>query len=163
MKRFLIGLLVLTSFSSNASEHIGRLLNAGCNTKHGIGEAQFAVYDASTKAFTLSHLNVVNEGLCKKGAYSQPSKLVDMGMKSIMGGQSVNLHKFTVNAFGIVKDVEEIDATSGKIKKLYSKLNLLDLNEYQKADFRIVEQDKIDWDLETIERIPGFIDMAKMD
>lgn len=163
MKKLILGFILLISISAFGAEYTGRLLNASCNTKHGIGEAQFAIYDEGIKSFTLTSLNVVNDHLCKKGAIGFTSRLVDMSMSSIFGGNTNTLQKFNVNSLGIVKNIDEIELRDKKLKKLYSKLNLLKLNDYHRTDFRIIALEKIDWEKETIERIPGFLEMAQIE
>ncbi len=165
MKKLLIGFLVLGSFSTfaNSIEQTARLLNATCNTRYGIGEVEFALYSKDTKSFTLTKLNVVNNDLCRKGNSMMSSRLVDMAMTSIIGGESVNLHKFRINTLGIVKDIQEVNADKGSMKKLYKKFNLLDLNAYEQLDLRIVDLELAGFDKPTIDRIPGLIDLAKMD
>lgn len=165
MKKILIGLLALGSISAFAGsiDQTARLLNATCNTRYGIGEVEFAVYNKDVKSFTMTKLNVVNENLCRKGNSMQSSRLVDMAFSSIVGGDSVNLHQFRINTLGIVTDIQEVNADKGSMKKLYKKFNLLNLNAYEQLDLRIVELELAWFDKPTIDRIPGLIDMAKMD
>jgi hypothetical protein len=165
MKKLLLGLFMLGSWMAlgNSISQTARLLNARCNTKHGIGEAEFAVYDKEKKSFTLTKLNVVNDSLCGKGNSRQSSKLVEMAFSSIIGGESVNLHELKINSFSIVTDIQELNADTGSMKKLYKKFNLLKLGTYEQLDLRIVDLELAGFDQTTIDRIPELIEMAKMD
>ena len=165
MKTLLIGLLALGSLSvfAGSTDQTARLLNATCNSRYGIGEVQFAIYDKNTNSFTMTKLNVVNDSLCGVNSSGRPSKLIDMSMSSILGGESVNLHNIRINTFGVVTDIEELNADKGPWNKLYNKFNLLKMYSYQQSDLRLVDLDLVFTDDDTIERIPLLIDMAKLD
>ena len=172
MKKFLFALVLLSSTSVFAgteqvyvksTDQIARLLNATCNSRYGIGQLQLAIYNKEVNTIIISEHNVVSERLCGVNSSTRPSKLIDMSMASIIGGDTVNLYKVHINSLGIVTDIQEVNADNGPIKNIYNKFNLLDLSKYEQIEFRYIDLELVFNDKSTIERIPQLIEMAKMD
>ena len=172
MKKFLFALVLLSSTSvfaateqvyAKPTDQIARLLNATCNSRYGIGQVQLAIYDKKAKSITISEHNVVSERLCGVNSSTRPSKLIDMSIGSIFGGDSVNLYQVHINTFGIVTDIQEVNADKGALKRIYNKFNLLDLSYYEQIELRYIDLDLVFTDKSTIERIPELIEMSKLD
>lgn len=175
MKSLLIGLLALGSFSvfAESGDQAARLLGATCNSRYGIGEVKLAIYNKDIKSFIMTKLNVVNDSLCGADSWDRPSKLMDMSFAAIFNVGNVfdvghvGLHNVRINSFGIITDIQELNnedkRSLNKTYKKFKKFNLLKMNSYQQSDLRIIDLDLVFNDESTIERIPGLIDMAKMD
>ncbi len=164
MKKLILGLLALTSFSAFSMQYRGKLVAANCSSYQGVGEVEVVIAKASEDLFDdrvtykLLKFNVVNSSLCKKGDFS--SVLTTMTDDAMMSGE---LHELEISGTLPTKIVTKMTSmgTDSKLSKYYQEFDLTMTKDLKVEDYRLVKVMYLSNDLASQRKAQDLINKAQ--